>query len=99
MDLLLQDKLVLVTGSTAGIGYAIAEVFAAEGARVIVNGRSEERVAAASASILKKYPQAHLESLVADLATAGAVEETIKRFPTVDVLVNNLGVYGPNGNL
>lgn len=95
MDLLLQDKLVLVTGSTAGIGYAIAEVFAAEGARVIVNGRSEERVAAASASILKKYPQAHLESLVADLATAGAVEETIKRFPTVDVLVNNLGVYGP----
>ena len=95
MNLFLEDKVALVTGSTAGIGFAIAAGLAAEGARVIVNGRSEKRVQDAMSAILERHPEAKLEPLAADLATAEAAEQTISRFPAVDILVNNLGVYGP----
>ena len=69
MDLQLAGKLALVTGSTAGIGLAIAKALAAEGARVIVNGRSEARVAEAIAAIAEAHPAALLEPLAADLGT------------------------------
>jgi NAD(P)-dependent dehydrogenase (short-subunit alcohol dehydrogenase family) len=95
MDLNLRDKLALVTGSTAGIGYAIVKALAAEGARVIVNGRSEKRVAEAMAAIKKTDPGSKLEPLALDLSKASGAEEAIKRFPSVDILVNNLGVYEP----
>ena len=95
MNLYLEDKIALVTGSTAGIGFAIAAGLAAEGARVIVNGRSEERVRDAVSAILKQHPKAKLESLPADLATAEAAERTASLFPAADILVNNLGVYAP----
>ena len=95
MDLQLSDKLVLVTGSTAGIGLAIATAFAAEGARVIVNGRTVGRVDAAIAGIRQQHPDARLEPLALDLSRAAAADETARRFPDVDILVNNLGVYGP----
>jgi NAD(P)-dependent dehydrogenase (short-subunit alcohol dehydrogenase family) len=81
MNLYLEDKIALVTGSTAGIGFAIAAGLAAEGARVIVNGRSEERVRDAVAAILKQHPKAKLESLRADLATAEGAERTASLFP------------------
>jgi NAD(P)-dependent dehydrogenase (short-subunit alcohol dehydrogenase family) len=93
MNLQLQNKLALVSGSTAGIGLAIAKGLAAEGARVIINGRTEARVAGAIASIRDAVPSARLEVLALDLSRADAATETIRRFPTVDVLVNNLGVY------
>jgi NAD(P)-dependent dehydrogenase (short-subunit alcohol dehydrogenase family) len=95
MNLELDQKLALVTGSTAGIGLAIAQQLAAEGARVIVNGRTEERVSAAIAEIQMANSDAVLVPLVADLSRADAAEETIEQFPHVDILVNNLGVYGP----
>jgi NAD(P)-dependent dehydrogenase (short-subunit alcohol dehydrogenase family) len=95
MNLQLENKVALVTGSTAGIGFAIARGLAAEGARVIVNGRSEKRVQDAISAIREQHPGAKLEALADDLATASAAERTISRFPTVDILVNNLGVYGP----
>jgi NAD(P)-dependent dehydrogenase (short-subunit alcohol dehydrogenase family) len=95
MNLQLENKVALVTGSTAGIGFAIAAGFAAEGTRVIVNGRSEKRVQDAMSAILRQHPDAKLEALTADLATAGAAQATISRFPAVDILINNLGVYGP----
>jgi NAD(P)-dependent dehydrogenase (short-subunit alcohol dehydrogenase family) len=95
MNLHLEDKIALVTGSTAGIGFAIANGLAAEGARVIVNGRSEKRVEDALSAILKQHPKARLEPLPADLATAEAAEKTASLFPAVDILVNNLGVYWP----
>ncbi|MGH8046139.1 MAG: SDR family NAD(P)-dependent oxidoreductase [Chthoniobacterales bacterium] len=95
MNLELDQKLALVTGSTAGIGLAIAQGFAAEGARVIINGRTAERVEAAIAEIRKANPEAKLERLVADLSQAAAAADTIARFPNVDILVNNLGMYGP----
>ena len=95
MNLQLENKLALVSGSTAGIGFAIAKALAAEGARVIVNGRTEARVREAIASIRADVPSAKLEALAVDLSKADAAAETIKRYPDMDILVNNLGVYQP----
>src|SRR5436190_21490672 len=95
MNLQLENTLALVTRATAGIGFAIAKALAAEGARVVVNGRTEARVAEAIASIRAGIPSARLEALALDLPKARDATETIKRFPDVDVLVNNLGVYQP----
>jgi len=95
MNLKLENKTALITGSTAGIGLAIASALAAEGARVIVNGRTAERVAAAIADIKKAHPAARLESLVSDLSKAEAAAEAARRFSSLDILVNNLGVYEP----
>jgi NAD(P)-dependent dehydrogenase (short-subunit alcohol dehydrogenase family) len=89
MDLQLDGKLALVTGSTAGIGFAIAESLARERCRVIVNGRTQERVDAA----LAKIPGA--VGLAADLGTSSGVAEAIRRFPAVDILINNMGVFEP----
>ncbi len=95
MNSKLENKLALVTGSTAGIGFAIAKALAAEGARVIVNGRTEERVAGAMKNIMAAVPAAKLESLALDLSLSNAAIETATRFPEVEILVNNLGVYEP----
>src|SRR5256886_16183550 len=93
MNLQLENKLALVSGSTAGIGLAIAKALAAEGARVIVNGRTEARVKEAIASIRGKVPTSQLEGLALDLSKADAATQTTKRYPDVDILVNNLGIY------
>jgi NAD(P)-dependent dehydrogenase (short-subunit alcohol dehydrogenase family) len=95
MNLQLENKLALVSGSTAGIGFAIANALAAEGARVIINGRSEQRVTGAISSLRAGLPEAKLEPLALDLSRAQAVAQTTQRFPDVDILVNNLGMYEP----
>jgi NAD(P)-dependent dehydrogenase (short-subunit alcohol dehydrogenase family) len=95
MDLQLDGKLALVTGSTAGIGLAIAKALAAEGATVIVNGRSERRVQEAVAAIRRTQPDALLEPLAADLAGPEGASRALQAFPVLDVLVNNLGIYEP----
>jgi NAD(P)-dependent dehydrogenase (short-subunit alcohol dehydrogenase family) len=95
MNLRLGNKLALVSGSTAGIGFAIAKALAAEGARVIVNGRADARVREAIASIRADVPSAKLEALAVDLSKGDAAVEAAQRFPDVDILVNNLGVYQP----
>ncbi len=94
MDLLLTGKTALVTGSTAGIGYAIAVALAREGTEVIVNGRSPERVSAAASRLESETGRRPLE-LPADLGTAAGVEQAVTRFPSVDILVNNLGIFEP----
>jgi NAD(P)-dependent dehydrogenase (short-subunit alcohol dehydrogenase family) len=93
MDLKLHDKLALVSGSTKGIGLAIATALAGEGARVIVNGRSEASAAEAVAHIRRHVPEAGLEGFAGDLSTASSVAELLRRFAAVDILVNNLGIY------
>jgi NAD(P)-dependent dehydrogenase (short-subunit alcohol dehydrogenase family) len=95
MDFHLDGKLALVSGSTAGIGFAIANALAREGARVIVNGRSEDRVKSAMERIRKDNQSAQLEPFAADLGGAAGAEEALRRFPQVDVLVNNLGIFEP----
>jgi NAD(P)-dependent dehydrogenase (short-subunit alcohol dehydrogenase family) len=95
MDLKLNNKCALVSGSAKGIGQAIAAALAGEGARVIVSGRTKASVAAAQAEIRHRFPEAVLEGFAGDLADAAAIVELVGRFPTVDILVNNLGIYEP----
>ena len=95
MDLQLTDKTALVTGSTGGIGFAIAILLAAEGARVIVNGRGATRVSEALAKIRSQHPAALLEAFAGDLSTEAATADLTKRFPAVDILINNLGIFEP----
>lgn len=93
MDLKLNGKLAFVTGSTAGIGLAIAKTLAAEGAKVIVNGRTNERVSDAVKKIRGEVPAAQLESFAADLSTAEAAVRATGQYDHVDILINNLGTY------
>ena len=95
MDLKLNGKRALVTGSTAGIGYAIAQSLATEGAHVYLNGRSHQRVNKAIAEILQRAPQCQIEGIVADFASAAGAADVIARLPEVDVLVNNVGIFEP----
>ena len=95
MNLKLTDKTALVSGSTKGIGFAIATGLAHEGARVIVNGRSEKSVAKAKGQIEQAVPDARIEGFAGDLSTAAAAETLLQRFPLVDILVNNLGIFEP----
>jgi NAD(P)-dependent dehydrogenase (short-subunit alcohol dehydrogenase family) len=95
MNLELEGKRALVSGSTAGIGYAIAEALAREGADVIVNGRTEERVEHAIQSIAASCPQGKVQGLAADLGHADGVRAAVERCPEVDILVNNLGIFEP----
>ncbi len=95
MDTQLEGKRALVTGSTAGIGYAIAEGLAKEGANVIVNGRTSQRVERALASLQEAGVRGKTEGLASDLGTATGVQSAIEKFPDVDILVNNLGIFDP----
>jgi NAD(P)-dependent dehydrogenase (short-subunit alcohol dehydrogenase family) len=94
MDLQLTNKLALVSGSTAGIGFAIAHALAAEGARVIVNGRSADAVDAAVAR-LAPIAGPTVSGFAGDLSDASAADELARRHPGVEILVNNLGVFEP----
>jgi NAD(P)-dependent dehydrogenase (short-subunit alcohol dehydrogenase family) len=94
MDLQLKDKRALVTGSTAGIGFAIAEALAREGASVIVNGRTQAAVEDARAR-LRIATDGTIDGFAGDLATAAAAAEVTRLFPEVDILVNNLGIFEP----
>jgi NAD(P)-dependent dehydrogenase (short-subunit alcohol dehydrogenase family) len=91
----LAGKTALVSGSTAGIGYAITLGLAREGARVWVNGRTQARVDAAIKNIRKEAPDATVEGVAEDLGTATGCGRLVQRLPSVDVLVNNLGIFEP----
>jgi NAD(P)-dependent dehydrogenase (short-subunit alcohol dehydrogenase family) len=95
MNLEMIDKTALISGSTKGIGFAIACQLAIEGAHVIVNGRSEKSVTVAIGQILDVMPEARVGGFVGDLSTAQAAEILFERFPAVDILVNNLGIFEP----
>ena len=95
MDFGLKGKTAVVTGSTAGIGLAIATALAEEGAKVVINGRTEARVSAALAMIRHKDHTAHLLGVAADLGSAAGVETFVKQVPHADILINNLGIFEP----
>jgi NAD(P)-dependent dehydrogenase (short-subunit alcohol dehydrogenase family) len=91
MDLGLKGKIAVVTGSTAGIGFAIANTLAAEGAQVMVNGRTQARVDSAIEKIRRETSKAEVRGVPADLGSA----EGVKAFTKADIVVNNLGIFEP----
>jgi NAD(P)-dependent dehydrogenase (short-subunit alcohol dehydrogenase family) len=95
MNLKLEDKTALVTGSTAGIGFAIARGLAGEGARVIVNGRTQKRVDEAMTALRKEVPEGKITGIAADLGRASACQELISQLGSVEILVNNVGIFEP----
>jgi NAD(P)-dependent dehydrogenase (short-subunit alcohol dehydrogenase family) len=95
MQLNLEDKSALVSGSTKGIGLAIAKQLAAEGVRVVINGRTEQAVSRALAHIRDSVPGAEVDGFAADLSTAKGAEALRSQFSEFDILVNNLGIFEP----
>jgi len=96
VNLGLKGKKVVISGSTAGIGFAIAAALAAEGAQVIVNGRTDARVTAALESIRRRVKNADVRGIAADLGTAPGVAAFLQQAPEADILVNNLGILSPS---
>jgi NAD(P)-dependent dehydrogenase (short-subunit alcohol dehydrogenase family) len=97
MDLHLEGKRALVTGSTAGIGFAAAAGLVREGAQVVVNGRSTERVRAAVERLkgMAAHASQEISGIAADLATSQGVADLIKQLGDVEILVNNMGIFEP----
>ena len=95
MDLQLQGKRALVSGSSAGIGFAIAQSLAREGASVVVNGRSAARVAAAAKKIRESGAKGEVTTSADDLSSQAGVDALVQQEPSVDILINNVGIYFP----
>ncbi|MBL4743687.1 MAG: SDR family oxidoreductase [Cycloclasticus sp.] len=95
MNLQIENKKALVSGSSQGIGFAIAKTLAAEGAHVIINGRRDEKLQAAKQRILDEYPNASIECFAGDLSSADTCQQLANSHPSVDILVNALGIFEP----
>ena len=95
MDFDFKGKVAFVSGSTAGIGMAIAQRLGREGADIVINGRTEERVRIALAEIKKEVRDVDVRGIAADLGTAAGCAEVIRQLPQVDILINNVGIFEP----
>ncbi len=95
MHIRLTGRRAMISGSTAGIGYAIARGLAAAGAAVVVNGRTDARVADAVARLKSEVSGAEVSGIAADLGTAGGVAQFVVQAPRADILVNSLGIFEP----
>jgi len=95
MKIDLTGKTALVTGSTAGIGFAIARKFADAGAKVHINGRSQDRVLQATQKIARDFPKADIVGVTADLQNPEGAKTLYEKVPQVDILINNLGIFEP----
>lgn len=95
MQIDLKNRRAIVTGSTAGIGLAIATGLAEAGAHVVITGRTQERVDAALTTIRKQIPGASLSGIAGDLGAREGIEQLIRQEPDTDILVNNLGIFEP----
>ncbi|MCK1796247.1 SDR family oxidoreductase [Streptomyces sp. XM4193] len=94
MDLRLKDKTAFISGSTHGIGFAVARALLGEGATVIINGRSESGVQDALQRLRVELPDAEVSGLVADFSDAAQVQHLLKSLGDLDILVNNVGLFG-----
>lgn len=95
MDLQLTNKVALITGSTAGIGLAIARRLAAEGAEIILTGRTQARLQEAQAAILAETPGATVRGVAVDFGRSEQIDYLLMQVPAVDILVNNVGIFEP----
>ena len=97
MHIDLSGKIALVTGSTAGIGHAIAKGLAATGANVVVNGRSQGKVDEAVAAVKKAAKGGTITGVAADVSTGDGCAKLVQAQPDVDILINNTGIFEPKG--
>jgi NAD(P)-dependent dehydrogenase (short-subunit alcohol dehydrogenase family) len=95
MNLQLNNKTALVTGSTAGIGFAIAKQLLKEGATVYLNGRAEQRINAAIKQLKQYVPRANVHGVAADFSKVNEVNNLLQQIPSVDILINNVGIFEP----
>jgi NAD(P)-dependent dehydrogenase (short-subunit alcohol dehydrogenase family) len=95
MDLQLKNKMVFISGSTAGIGFAIAQRFLQEGAKVIINGRTKESVDKAVSELKSLVVDADVSGIAADFSKVDEVNKLISSLPEVDILINNAGIFEP----
>ncbi|ASU34640.1 SDR family NAD(P)-dependent oxidoreductase [Mucilaginibacter xinganensis] len=95
MDLKIKNKIALVTGSTAGIGYAIAKALAIEGVKVVINGRTNARVEHAVRNLINETSNANIRGIAADFSDKDQIEKLITALPEVDILINNVGIFEP----
>src|SRR5947209_6924741 len=95
MDLGIEGRRALITGSTAGIGFAAGRALVREGAKVVLNGRTQARVDAAVKTLRAEFPGAHVGGVAADLGTAAGCEELVDQVPELDILVNSVGIFQP----
>jgi len=93
MDLKLKGKTALITGSTSGIGFATAKTLLKEGAKVIINGRQKASVSAAIEKLQNMVPESLVEGISADFSNIASVESLLEQVPSVDILINNVGIY------
>jgi NAD(P)-dependent dehydrogenase (short-subunit alcohol dehydrogenase family) len=95
MDLKLNDKTVFISGSTAGIGFATAKRFLAEGAEVTINGRTKQTVENALTELKTLMPKAKVSGIPADFSKVEDVNHLLNELPEVDILINNAGIFEP----
>ncbi|PTB97087.1 oxidoreductase [Marivirga lumbricoides] len=93
MDLQLQGKTAFISGSTQGIGFAIAKQLLKEGAHVIINGRTSQKIDTAMFTLRKEFPSATISGIAADFTKGQEIKELIERLPAIDILVNNVGLF------
>jgi NAD(P)-dependent dehydrogenase (short-subunit alcohol dehydrogenase family) len=92
----LSNKTAVITGSTAGIGFAIAKGLGAAGAAVVLNGRKQARVDHALEKLRKEVPNAVSRGVATNVGTAAGCAALVEAEPSADILVNNVGIYGPH---
>src|SRR6516225_2076878 len=95
MDLQLKGKTALISGSTAGIGFATAKLLAAEGVTDYINGRTKARIDEAIKQIRSEVENADVKGVAADFSNVNEVNALIKQVPEVDILINNISIFEP----
>lgn len=91
----MKNKTALVTGSTAGIGFATAKLLLGEGAKVVVNGRKQSGVDEAIGRLKSEFPNAQVDGIACDFSKSDDIEKLLQTLPEVDILVNNVGIFEP----